>query len=166
MLAALLVSLVVVSAGFAGGRKCSNSPKECEREIRAMLTGKPVPLGFIVQPGADGVGIVVKTVTPESPAEKAGLKAGDRLLALDRYDVSKASLAELRRVRERLMEQKEKEPGSGKIVLTINRVGAFKRLSLRIERMSKAQIDKIVAAHLREAHGSDEGSDQADRRDR
>jgi C-terminal processing protease CtpA/Prc len=152
IVAMVLLSLAAASAGVAGTRKCANPPAECEREIRAMLDGKPGPLGFHIERAKKGNGVVVAAVTPDTPAEKAGLKAGDRLLALDNHDVSKASMAEIRRIREKVMAEKEKEPGAGKIVITVNRVGTFRRLSLRIEKMSKAQIDKIVAAHLRDGH--------------
>jgi len=36
--------------------------------------------------------------------------------------------------------------------MIINRHGSFKRLELRLESYSKAQIDKIVAQHLAQSH--------------
>lgn len=126
-----------------------------------MLEGKPGPLGFVVRGLTGGKGIAVKSVTPDSPADKAGLEPGDRLMSIDRYDISKATVAELRKIREKILASSEEEPSSRKIVITVNRVGTFKRLTLRVEKMSKEQIDRIVAAHLKEAHGVDMPSKKA-----
>lgn len=146
----LLAAALPLSGGAKG--KCNNEPVECERQIRTLLSGKNGPLGFVVTAGPNNTGIVIKAVNPDTPAERAGLQAGDRLISMGRYDLSKASLAELRKVREKLMAESEEEPGARKVVITVNRVGTFKRLTLRMERISKQQIDKIVATHLREIH--------------
>ena len=153
IIAGVVLCLLLVPAIAAGSRKCSSPPGECEREIRAMLEGKPGPLGFVVRSASGGRGIVVKAVTPESAADKAGLEPGDRLMSFGGHDLSKATHAELRKTREKMMSEGNEEPGPRKIVITVNRVGTFKRLTLRIAKMTDEQIDQIVAAHLREAHG-------------
>lgn len=153
--AGALMLLAALPSAFGGTRKCSSSPVECERQIRSMLDGKPGPLGFVVRTAAGGRGLVVHSVAADSPAARAGLGPGDRLMTFDTHDVSKATLSDLSRVREKVMAERTAEPGTGKIVLTINRVGSFKRLSLRLDVMSQEQIDRVVAAHLKDAHGID-----------
>ena len=47
------------------------------------LPDKAVRLGVMFEPGRGGRGLLVKNVAPASNAERAGLKSGDLLLALD-----------------------------------------------------------------------------------
>lgn len=156
---AALIALLLAAVPLSGGAKakCGNEPKECERQIRTLLSQKYGPLGFVVTNGPNGSGIVIKSINPASPAERAGLRAGDRIISMGRHDLSKASLAQLRKVRELLMAESEKEPEAQKVVIIVNRVGTFRRTTLRMEKISTEQIDKIVATHLREVH-SEEGS--------
>lgn len=151
--------LLLICLPLSGGSKsrCENEATECERQIRSLLSKKYGPLGFVVTSGPNGNGIVIKSIYPSSPAERAGLRAGDRIISMGRHDLSKASLAQLRKVRELLMAESEREPEAQKVVIIVNRVGTFKRVTLRMEKISTEQIDKIVATHLREVH-SDEGS--------
>lgn len=151
--------LLIVCLPLSGGTKpkCGNEATECERQIRDLLSEKYGPLGFVVTSGPNGAGILIKAVNPNSPAERAGLRAGDRLISMGRHDLSKASLAELRKVREKLMAESEEEPEARKVVIIVNRVGTFRRLTLRMEKISREQIDKIVATHLRDVH-SEEGA--------
>jgi C-terminal processing protease CtpA/Prc len=157
---AALLLLAGLPVAEAGTRKCSSAPGACERQIRAMLEGKPAPLGFVVRTASGGRGVVVHSVTPDGPAARAGLAAGDRIMSFESHDVSKSTLTELNQVREKVMAARAMEPGTGKIVMTISRIGSFKRLSLRLEVMSEEQIDRIVAAHLREAHGIEHSAEK------
>lgn len=159
-LAAALM-LLLISLPLSGGSsksKCGNEATECERQIRKLLSRKYGPLGFVVTSGPNGSGIIIKSVTPASPAERAGLKAGDRIISMGRHDLAKATLAQLRKVRELLMAESEREPEARKVVIIVNRVGTFRRVTLRMERISSEQIDKIVDAHLREVHSEEESN--------
>ncbi len=42
-----------------------------------------IVLGVQIEPGPDGKGIVLKSVTPKSSADRAGLKAGDQILQIE-----------------------------------------------------------------------------------
>lgn len=151
--AVALLLVLVSSVVWAGTPRCTVKPVECERQIRLMLTGKKY-LPFQVKSAANGVGIVVKAVTPESSAERAGLQPGDRIVALGSKDLSRAKVSELKKI----LATEITEPNVEKVVLTISRVGTFKRLTVRVERMSKEQVDKVISAHLQSAHVSEESN--------
>src|SRR5258708_32523413 len=75
--------LVLFTAGvFAQdqSKKCNQSARECEQEIRQMLTGR-LYLGIEVAQKTSG--LIVKTVVPESPASRAYFEVGDRLRSVN-----------------------------------------------------------------------------------
>lgn len=144
-----LLLLLVSDSVWAGSARCSVSPVECQRQIRIMLTGRKY-LPFQVKSGTKGVGIIVKAVTPDSSAERAGLQPGDRVVALGNKDLSRVKVSELKKI----LAVEITEPDVEKVVITISRVGTFKRLTVRVERMSKEQVDKVISAHLKSAHSS------------
>ncbi|MEO8218431.1 MAG: PDZ domain-containing protein [Acidobacteriota bacterium] len=147
----LLVAMALLCSVLQAQTKCNVPADECARQIRSMLAGKKY-LGFQVVSGANSTGIFVKSVAAESPAEKAGLRAGDRIMMLAGKDLTNAKLSELRKLRERWLAS-DRNPDDEKVVMTINRIGTYKRLTLHVQKLSKEQIDKVVAAHLRSAHG-------------
>jgi predicted metalloprotease with PDZ domain len=127
-------------------QRCTAPAKECEQQIREMLVGKTY-LG--VKLTESRWGIVVKSVVQDSPAALAGLRAGDRIFAINGRDASKADITEFKKM---LSTAK----GSGKVSLNVVRAGTVIRIYARLEQMSKEQIDKVVENHLREAHQSGE----------
>jgi hypothetical protein len=85
----------------------------------AAATGRKVSLGTVPDFAHPGAGVRVEDVLPGSPAEQAGLRAGDVLLAID--GESLAGLRDLSRV------LKAHEPGD-RVRLTVDRDG--ERLTL------------------------------------
>ncbi|AIE87651.1 PDZ domain-containing protein [Fimbriimonas ginsengisoli] len=67
-------------------------------------------------------GIFVARVSPESPADKAGLKEGDQLLAVDGLDLTHQSFRTLRRLFE--------GPVGSKVKLAVSHNGALKRMEV------------------------------------
>ena len=147
----LLLSMALLCSVLQAQSKCNVPADECERQIRSMLAGKKY-LGFQVVSGANSRGVFVKSVAAESPAEKAGLRPGDRIIMLAGEDLTNAKLSELKKFRERWLSN-DKNPDDEKVVMTINRIGTYKRLTVHVQKMTKEQIDKVVASHLRSAHG-------------
>jgi serine protease Do len=81
-------------------------------------------LGVLLVPSEDGkAGIVVREVTPDTPAAKAGLKPGDRIVKLDKDDVSD--------VRAFLRTIASKKPGD-KLTLGIVRDGKDQNLAVTV----------------------------------
>ena len=144
----LSLSLLVVAAVLAQdpAKKCNQSARECEQEIRQMLSGK-MYLGVEVE--EKNFGLIVKNVAPESPAWRADIEVGDRLMAINGHVTSQATIKEFKVIINQLLQEPLR---TGRIWITVYRRGILKRLDPRPEPYSKVQIDKIVAQHLLEAH--------------
>lgn len=141
----LVLALFVIAAPAARAaetKKCSATAQECERAIRQMLSGRRY-LG--VQMVELNPGLAVKTVVAEGPAERADLRPGDRLLAVNGKSTRDATIKDFKEI---LSEAKE----TGRLWIIVQRHGILKHIDVRMEPYSKAQIDKIVAQHLAEFH--------------
>lgn len=146
LLAAVLVSAAAI-AGAADAPRCSYSARDCEQQIRQMLTGRRF-LG--VQIEEKNPGLVIKTVAPNSPAARAGLKTGDRLIAVNGKSLTQATSLEFKRI---IGSSRE----TGRLWMIIWRRGAYTKLEARLEPYTKEQIDKIINSHLVESHTSTAG---------
>jgi predicted metalloprotease with PDZ domain len=135
---------LVVAATLAAdeAKKCTASARECEQHIRQMLSGRRY-LG--VQLVELNPGLSIKTVVPEGPAERADLRPGDRLMAVNGRSTLQATIRDFKEI---LGDAKE----TGRLNVIVQRRGLLKRIDVRLEPYSKAQIDKIVAQHLAESH--------------
>ncbi len=137
-----VVSLLAVSAQSQEKRKCTTPPAECERIIRQMLSGRRY-LGVQLQ--ELNPGLSVKSVVEDSPADRYDLRPGDRLMAVNGKSTRDATIQDFKQI---LGQAKE----TGRLWIIVQRGGILKKIELRMEPYSKAQIDKIVAQHMAEAH--------------
>ena len=137
------VSLLVISAHADEKKpKCTTQPAECERIIRQMLAGR----GYLgVQLQELNPGLRVKSVVEDGPADRANLRPGDRFMAVNGKPTRDANIQDFKRI---LTDAKE----TGRLWIIVQRDGILKKIELRMEPYTKAQIDKIVAQHLAEAH--------------
>lgn len=140
---AAIVSLVTVAVHADDKKKCTTPPAECERIIRQMLSGRRY-LG--VQIVELNPGIAIKSVVEDGPAERAALRAGDRLMAVNGHSTKEATINDFKEI---LTEASK----TGRLWMIVQRHGILKPVEARMEPYTKAQIDKIVAQHLAEAHG-------------
>jgi len=140
---AALVSLAVATAHAEDKRKCTTPPAECERLIRQMLSGRRY-LG--VQLVELNPGLSVKSVVEDGPADRSDLRAGDRFMAVNGKSTRDATIKDFKQI---LGDAKE----TGRLWIIVQRGGILKKIDVRMEPYTKAQIDKIVAQHLAEAHG-------------
>ena len=140
---AVSVAVVVVATLAADeAKKCTASARDCEQHIRQMLSGRRY-LG--VQLVELNPGLAIKTVVPDGPAERADLLPGDRLMAVNGRSTLQATIRDFKEI---LGDAKE----TGRLYVIVQRRGLLKRIDVRLEPYSKAQIDKIVAQHLAESH--------------
>src|SRR5690349_24859798 len=119
---------------------CNAPAAECERAIREMASGRRYP-GAVIEETHPGVRIA--SIAPESPARRGGLGEGDRLMMVNGHSMIRADIKELKRV---LSEARE----TGWVSMIVSRSGILRRVELRLEPYTKAQIDKMVAQHLAE----------------
>jgi predicted metalloprotease with PDZ domain len=150
----LLTSVVLFTfavSPLAGGdaKVCSASARECEQEIRRMLSGRRY-LGVDLVQAGPGV-IIVKSIKADGPASRADVKEGDRVIAVNGRDMREGGT--VRQVKEVLAAAKE----TGSLLLILERRGSYKRIQVRMEPYSKAQLDKIIAAHLSQSHPTTAG---------
>ena len=138
-----LLLATAAHAENAPARKCNAPAAECERAIRSMASGRRY-LGALVGPIESG-GLRVLSIMPDSPAQRGGLGEGDRLMSMNGKALTHGSNADFKRI---LSEARE----TGWLSFIVQRGGILKRVEVRLEPLSKAQIDKIVSQHITEAH--------------
>ena len=144
-----LVTVLSAVALYADEPKHCNAPaRECEQQIRQMLSGRRyLGLSFVeLKPG-----IVIKSIVPDGPASRADLKEGDRIMAVNGRPMTTATARDFKQV---LADARE----TGTLWIIIQRRGALRHVEVRMEPYSKAQIDKIIAAHLAQSHSAIAGS--------
>lgn len=146
---AKLVSITLLIAGAAAiaaadekERQCSAPARVCEQEIRRMLTGRRY-LG--VQLMELNPGLLVKGVVADSPAEKADFKAGDRLMAVNGHSTTDATIKDFKQLL-------SASRSTGMLFVIVQRRGALRQITVRLEPYSDAQVDKIIAQHLATSH--------------
>lgn len=148
-IAALLVAGIALAA-FADEQRCPGTAKECDQQIRHFLSGRRF-LGATIKDRNPG--LVIESVTPDGPAERAGLRKGDRLIACNTKSVTHASPREFKQI---LAEAR----ASGTLTMIVFRRGSYKRVNARLEPYTKQQVDQIIAAHLSQSHPSSAGGNR------
>ncbi len=143
-IAPLFIAALFVAAALHAQepKHCSATAKECDQQIRQMLTGRRY-LGLSIVDLKPG--IVVKSVVPDSPAERARFKAGDRLIAVNGHPMTESNVQDFKRVLASVQ-------NVGTLWVIVQRRGAYQRIDVRLEPYTKEQIDKIVAQHLAQSH--------------
>lgn len=143
---AILALAAALSSPLSGGEeKCGSTAKGCELQIREMLKGRNY-LGIRFEQAR--FGIMIREVVPGSPAARAGFREDDLILALNGRDMSRA---DARRFKQFLQEARAKH--EGRMNVLVSRYGQVRRIHATLGEMPKDQIDKIVLAHMKEAHG-------------
>jgi predicted metalloprotease with PDZ domain len=139
-----IFSVLVLACASIGGaeeaRKCTSSARECEQKIRQMLSGRRY-LG--VQLEEVNPGLLVKAIVPDGPAERADLRVGDRLTDVNGHPTS--DIKDFKRILTNATR-------TGRLWIIVQRHGILKKIDVRLEPYTQAQIDKIVAQHLAESH--------------
>lgn len=144
LIAAVIAASLAAVAGHADdSKKCSASAEDCARQIRQMLTGR---LYLGVQLEELNPGLVIKSVVPDSPADHADLRAGDRLIYVNGHSTGEASIKDFKAILGEYGKERRR------LFIIVQRRSALKHVDVLMEPYSKAQIDRIIAQHLSEAH--------------
>ena len=137
----LAVAILATAAVLVADEpRCGATARECEQQIRQMLARSRYLGVQVVQLKP---GIVIKSVVPNSPAEKAGLEDGDRLIAVNGRAMTNATVRDFKQV---IAE------APGRLWIIVQHRGAFKKIEVTLRPYSKEQLDKIVNAHLQQSH--------------
>ena len=113
---ALSLVLVMVLPALAGDyEKCQSSTQDCLNHMAAKLQSSGF-VGIEYEVNEDTGVVTVERVVPGSPAEEAGLKAGDQLFALNGVGMSEENHKKLAKAK------KDWAPGQ-EITYTIKRGG-------------------------------------------
>ena len=139
----LIAALLAAPAALADDTKlCNASARECEQAIRQLSSGRRY-LGAKIKELEPG--IIIETVIEDGPAARADLRAGDRLMSVNGHPTVEANIQDFKQI---LYSAK----ATGVLWVIVLRQGALKKVDVRLEPYTKAQIDKMVAQHLAQAH--------------
>jgi predicted metalloprotease with PDZ domain len=130
--------IAAVASAYADDPKCNVSVRECDQQIRNMLGGKRYH-GAQVEEKKPG--LVVKSVDEKSPAWRAGLRTGDRLIAVNGKSLTQATKREFKQM---VADARE----TGRLGLIVWRSGGYRKVEVRLEPYTKEQMDKVISGHL------------------
>ena len=89
---------------------------------------------------------IIKAVIEDGPASRADLRPGDRLMSVNGHSTVEANIKDFKQI---LYSAK----ATGVLWVIVLRQGSLKKVDVRLEPYTKAQIDKMVAQHLAQGHG-------------
>jgi predicted metalloprotease with PDZ domain len=145
--ATFFVGAAVLFAQESGANgKCSATARECEREIREMLSGRRY-LGAQIADMTPGPGVVIKAILPDGPAAHADLQPGDRIIAVNGRSLMYATTKDYKGL------VAEVKDNGGVLFMIVERHSSYRKIEVRLAPFPKAQIEKIIAAHLSKFHG-------------
>lgn len=145
----ITVALLVAAAStIAQEPKCSSTAQECDVQMRQMMGGRRYLGAKLVELKP---GIIVQSVIPNSPAERGGMMANDRLIAVNGRSLT---LATAREFKQALADARS----TGRLWIIVQRRGAYRKIDVRLEPYSKEHIEKAIAQHLSKGHSSTSGA--------
>ena len=127
--------------------KCSATARECEQEIREMLSGRRY-LGAQIVDMTPGPGIVIKGITTDGPAAHVDLQPGDRIIVVNGRSLMYATIKDYK-----ALVAEVKDSGGNLFMVVERHGGGRKKIQVQLWPFPKAQVEKIIAAHLAKFHG-------------
>lgn len=127
-------------------QKCSATARACEQEIREMLSGRRY-LGAQIVDMTPGPGIVIKIITTDGPAAHVDLQPGDRIIAVNGRSLMYATMKDYKGL------VAEVKDSGGNLYMIVQRHGINRKIQVQLWPFPKAQVEKIIAAHLAKFHG-------------
>ena len=142
----LLLSLIAVVAlavpAFAGeGHTCTAPTQECLNKMAAKLKTKGW-VGIEMDKSKKGGAITVTRVVPGSPAEKAGFREGDQLVALNGIELNKDMNKEAL-----YAAKKQMKPGK-EVTYTVERKGSTVDLAVVLAKVPEDVLAQWVGGHM------------------
>lgn len=140
---ALLVGFAAASFAGDGHEKCDKSAQDCLDAMSAKLATKGW-LGIDTEKNDHGA-YVVTAVTADSPAERAGFRSGDVLLAVDGVDLYSEDKAELKKVKSGFA------PGA-ELAYTVKRSGGKQKLTATLDKVPETVLAQWIGEHMIDHH--------------
>lgn len=139
---ALVIAPAMAPAVMAGGDhyKCTKSTQDCLNEMSANLKNSGW-VGFELDKSDNGA-MVVKKVVPGSPAEQAGFREGDVLVALQGIRFGDESNKEALKAAKKAM-----APGK-QVSYTVQRAGAEKQLTAKLAPVPQEVLAQWIGTHM------------------
>lgn len=139
-LVAAVALLSGAAAAFAGGAKCAEQHTQADFQKMAEKLAAKGWLGLETEPAAGG-GYAVQAITPGSPAEKAGFRPDDVLVALNGVKLDEANQEAVYKVKSTL--------GPGKSVsYTVRRGGSETTIAATLAPVPREVLAKWVGEHV------------------
>jgi S1-C subfamily serine protease len=140
----LALALAFVAAPvLAGEGGCQGSAQDCLNQMAANLAARGwvgLELG-----NNEKEQMVVERVVPDSPAQQAGFKTGDVLLALNGIEFGEENYAAMKKIKH------EMTPGR-EVTYTVARSGKKKDLDVTLAEMPDEILAQWIGGHMLEGH--------------
>ena len=136
----LVIVLLAAAPAMAGEKgKCEGNGEDCVKKMKQKY-GEKAWLGISYE--TDDMGRwVVSSVEPNSPAKKAGVKAGDVLVAVEGHDVAEADKSTWQALEAKM------KPGN-RIAYTVERNGSKKQIDVTLAEMPDEVLAQWVGKHM------------------
>jgi len=138
----LLLATVSLSIFAGSTHGCQASADDCLKKL-VQKYQQAGWLGIEKEKGPDGP--VVAAVVPGSPAEAAGFKAGDVIVAINGIDINDANKEALKKA------TANTAPGA-EMTYTVRRQGALAKLSVRLGKVPEEVMAQWIGEHMLEEH--------------
>jgi C-terminal processing protease CtpA/Prc len=142
---AVLMVIALATPVVAGeGKRCSASTQDCLNYMNSYFADR----GWIgIEYDEEKMKII--RVFDDSPAEKAGLKKGDVMVAINGVDYSDENGEKIKQIN-----QSEMKPGN-KITYTVARAGMKKNLEITIGALPDDVKAQWIGRHMIEGHAEE-----------
>ncbi len=145
-----LAALLIAGVALAGNQPCDAGLDDCLDQMTRKLGEKKGWVGIELEHEDDGT-LTITRVIAESPAEAAGLAAGDRILALNGVAYAGGDRTALKQAYKAMI------PGNT-ITYTIDRGGEESSVDVVLADLPDRIKAQWIARHLVEGHSQEAGS--------
>lgn len=145
----LAITTLLMAAAASGQPHCKAAADECADKIREILSHRRYLGVTLVE---TRWGTTIKEVAPDSPAQRAGLQANDRIIGINNHDCTGADPQEVKQL---LMPGGK--PEQVRVTIVVSRLGEVRRFEATLGLMPNDKIEKIVERHLETAHRNQNG---------
>ena len=149
----MIATAVFVSSPLLAGdeenekKHCSYKVEDCVQTMKEEFSQRGW-VGINMEPDEDAGGVVLTWVSPNSPAEEAGLKKGDLLTSLNGVPYDEANEEKLKQ------EYKAFRPGRT-VTFGIERDGKGQDITVTLEPMPEEILAKWIGEHVLHYHGEE-----------